>query len=218
MRVTSLLISAALGTSLFSAEPAKYPIDNDDVRVIDVTQDPHQKTKMHEHKPNRVMIYKAAGTQDIIFENGKKQVLKFRKNAVLWSPATGMHTSEVTSATPVPLVEIELKKPGAGKTVTSPLDPPKVDTKHYKVEFENDQVRVTRVKFGPHETAPMHEHQLNRVIVYLTDSKTKITTAEGAVSETVRKAGEILFQGGAKHTETNTLDTPVEILVTELKY
>jgi len=59
---------------------------------------------------------------------------------------------------------------------------------------------------------------LNRVIVYLTDSKTKITTAEGVVSETARKAGEILFQGGAKHTETNSLDTPVEILVTELKY
>ena len=31
------------------------------------------------------------------------------------------------------------------------LDPVAVDTKHYKVEFENEHVRVLRVHYGPHE-------------------------------------------------------------------
>ena len=40
------------------------------------------------------------------------------------------------------------------------MDPLKIDSKHYKLEFENDQVRVFRVHIGPHESTPMHEHQL----------------------------------------------------------
>jgi hypothetical protein len=39
-----------------------------------------------------------------------------------------------------------LKKPGTGKAVTGRLDPIKTDPKHYKLEFENAQVRVLRVK------------------------------------------------------------------------
>ena len=34
-------------------------------------------------------------------------------------------------------------------------DPVEVDPKHYTVEFENDRVRVLRVKFGPHEKEAM---------------------------------------------------------------
>ena len=30
-------------------------------------------------------------------------------------------------------------------------DPVKVDPKHYKVEFENSQVRVLRIKYDPHD-------------------------------------------------------------------
>jgi polyisoprenoid-binding protein YceI len=30
-------------------------------------------------------------------------------------------------------------------------DAVKVDPKHYKVEFENDKIRVLRVNYGPHE-------------------------------------------------------------------
>ncbi len=30
-------------------------------------------------------------------------------------------------------------------------DAVKVDPKHYTVEFENDQVRVLRIRYGPHE-------------------------------------------------------------------
>jgi len=33
-----------------------------------------------------------------------------------------------------------------------------------KVEMENEQVRVLRVKFGPRQRIPEHEHQLPRVV------------------------------------------------------
>ena len=47
-------------------------------------------------------------------------------------------------------------------------DPTQVDTKHYKVEFENDKVRVLRIAYGAGEKSVMHEHP-DAVAVFLTD-------------------------------------------------
>ncbi len=218
MRNTVLFLSLSLVGGLLAEEIIKRPVDNDDVRILDVVVQPHEKTKMHEHKANRVMIYRNAGAQNFEYEGGRKAVLKFKDNEVKWSPMDGMHAAEVSTPKPVNIVEIELKKPGAGKTITTALDPVKVDPKHYKVEFENDQVRVTHVTFGPHESAPMHEHQLKRIVLYLTDAKTKITNADGSVDDTPHKAGDIVTGAAAKHTELNLTDHKVEVIVTELKY
>ena len=53
-------------------------------------------------------------------------------------------------------------------------DPVKVDPKHCKVEFENDQMRVLRWNTGPHEKIPMHEHPAYAT-VFLTDNHVKFT-------------------------------------------
>ena len=49
-------------------------------------------------------------------------------------------------------------------------DATKVDPKHYKVEFENDQVRVIRINYGAHEKSIMHEHTPG-VLVFMTDGE-----------------------------------------------
>jgi hypothetical protein len=64
----------------------------------------------------------------------------------------------------------------------------------------------------------MHEHQLKRINVYLTDARVRVTSADGKVDTTPHKAGDILQGGPAKHSEQNVGDKPVEVLVTELKY
>ena len=218
MRRKSFFLALGAAAALFAEETVKTPINDDNVRVLDVVVQPREKTKMHEHKANRVMIYRTAGAQNFEYGDGRRAVLKFRQNEVKWSPQEGMHLAEVATGKPVNIVEIELKKPGAGKKITTALDPLKVDPKHYHLEFENDQVRVFRVKFGPHEGAPMHEHQLSRIMVYLTDAKVQVTSADGKVETTPRKAGDIVQGGAARHSELNTTDQPVEVLVTELEY
>lgn len=218
MSKKSVLLAALAVAALFAEETVKTPINNDDVRVLDVVVQPHEKTKMHEHKANRVMLYRVAGAQNFEYENGKHSVLKFRENQVLWSPMEGKHIAAVATEKPVNIIEIELKKPGAGKKITTAMDPVKIDPKNYKLEFENDQVRVFRVKFGPHESVPMHEHQLNRIMVYLTDAKVQSTFADGKTELVPHKAGDIGQGGALTHKETNTTDQPVEVLVTELKY
>jgi hypothetical protein len=214
LRVPFLLAVAAGLT----AQSPTTPIDNDQVRVLQVTDQPHARTPPHEHKLNRVMIYLSPGSQSIVPQNGARVDLKFKAGEVKWSPARGMHVSEVTSDVPVRIVEVEVKKEGdPGKTVNTPLDPLKVDPKDYKLEFENAQVRVIRVKMGPHHKVPLHEHLLNRVVVYLTDQNGSMTTPDGKTDTAQHKAGEASWGAPTKHREENLLDSSFEAVVVELK-
>ncbi len=215
MRTITVLFAA---TAAFAAETVTTPIDNDQVKVLSVVVQPHEKTRLHQHKVNRVMIYLTAGTQDIDYKDTGKTVLTFQAGEAKWSPAGGMHIAEIMSPNPVGIVEVELKKPGSGKIAgASALDPVKIDSKHYKVQFENDQVRVLRVKFGPHEIAPLHEHSLNRVVVYLADQNFRITSADGTVEMAKHKHGEVSWGGPTRHKEENLNDKPMEVAVVELK-
>jgi hypothetical protein len=63
----------------------------------------------------------------------------------------------------------------------------------------------------------MHEHQLNRVVVYLTDQNTRLTTPDGKVDTAVHKAGEASWGGATKHKEDNLMDGPFEALMVEFK-
>lgn len=95
-------------------------------------------------------------------------------------------------------------------------DPVKVDPKHYKVEFENNQVRVLRIHFGPHEKSVMHEHPAN-VAVFLTDGHAKFTLPDGTTKESHSKAWEIEWDAGGKHLPENLSDKPFQLILVELK-
>jgi quercetin dioxygenase-like cupin family protein len=218
MRFALSLVMFASTLGAADPVPARVTLENDFVKVIDVTAQPHEKTRMHEHKINRVMVYLNAGRQHFEWQKGKPSDLNWKAGQALWSPAAGMHIAEITSDQPVRIIEIELKKPGGGKNPGAPaLDPVKVISKNYRVEFENDQVRVVRVKATPKETLPLHEHAVNRVSVLLTDQEFRITAADGTVQNPKRKAGEVAWGTPVKHTEENLSDKPFETIMVELK-
>jgi quercetin dioxygenase-like cupin family protein len=107
-------------------------IDNEQVRVLKVTDQPHTKTPPHEHKLNRVMVYLDAGRQEITESGGRKSTMEWKAGEVRWSPAAGSHVAEIVSNAPVSIIEVEIKKQGdPNKTATSALDPVKVDPKEY---------------------------------------------------------------------------------------
>ncbi len=203
--------------ALFAADsPAR--IDNDQARVLVVSSAPDVKSSLHEHKMNRVMIYLDAGKMTLTDPNGKLETLNFRAGQALWSPARGLHTSLNVSGHAVRIVEVELKsKPGRASGKQSALDPIKVDPKRYKVEFENDQVRVLRVRYGPHDKGAMHEHTLNRVVTFITDGNMKVTTPDGESKILKTAAGDVTWGGPAKHVEENLSDQPFEVVVVEFK-
>ena len=179
-------------------------IDSPQARVLVVTEQPHHPSALHEHPMNRVMIYLGSGQMIRRMPDGKMQTVEFKAGDVRWSPAEGPHTSEYITDHPFQLVEIELKNKPQAHIEMPAIDPLQADPKHYSLEFENDQVRVLRVRFGPHEKGVLHEHKLNHIVVYLTDQ------AKG-------KTGEVRLDEPMTHTEENPLDHPVERIAVDLK-
>ena len=96
-------------------------------------------------------------------------------------------------------------------------DAVKVDAKHYKVEFENDQVRVLRITYAPHEKSVMHGHPAN-VAVFLTDGQVRFTLPDGKTQDVAVKAGSTQWNAGGKHLPENVGDKPFELVLVELKH
>jgi hypothetical protein len=179
-------------------------LDTPQARVYVATLQPRTPSRSaNGHATNRVIVFLDDGVMTRQ-EGDDKQTLTFRRGDVRWRPASGAYVAENTADHPIRILEIDLKGKPAGAAPVSTLDPTVVDTKHYTIEFENDQVRVLRVHYGAHETGAEHEHLLNRVVVYLNDQP-------GA------KADDVRVSGAATHTERNAGDQPADRIAIEIK-
>ncbi len=95
-------------------------------------------------------------------------------------------------------------------------DPVQVDPKHYKVELENDRVRVLRISYGPGEKSVMHGHPA-LVGVFLTDGHFRFTYPDGKTEEIEGKAGQVMSYDAFAHLPENLSDRPFEAIAVELK-
>jgi len=95
-------------------------------------------------------------------------------------------------------------------------DAAKVDSKHYKVEFENDQVRVLRITYGPAEKSVMHTHP-EGMAIFLTDGSGKFTFPDSTTAEMSFKAGDFTWLPAQTHQPENTGDKPFELIQIEMK-
>ncbi len=95
-------------------------------------------------------------------------------------------------------------------------DPVVVDSAHYKVEFENEHVRVLRITYGPNESSVMHYHPAG-VAVFLVDQKVQFTLPDGETVEVENRAGEAIWVEAGKHLPRNMTDQPLELILVELK-
>jgi beta-alanine degradation protein BauB len=209
-------VLSSLALCVIALGQAPAPIDNDQVNVTTVTSPAAAKSGMHVHKLNRVMIYLDAAGQKIVPEGGRARTTHYKAGQVEWSPAEGRHTSENVGGKAFRVVKIDVKSKGS--TFQAPaLDPVRVHSTGYKPEFENEQVRVVRVHMRPHEKIPLHEHTLNRVVVFLTPAKMRVTPEGGTPVDISPAAHEVRFSGPGRHIEENLGGDPVELLMVEVK-
>jgi quercetin dioxygenase-like cupin family protein len=103
-----------------------------------------------------------------------------------------------------------------GAAILRAQDAAKVDAKHYTVAFENDQVRVLKVHYGPGEKSTMHSHP-NTVAVFLTDAKGRFTVPDGKSQDISVKAGDVIWDDATIHLPENTGDKAFEVVLVELK-
>ncbi len=108
-----------------------------------------------------------------------------------------------------------------GASAMSPAlaqDPVKVDENpsQYKVELENDQVRVLHVHLGPKETSPMHYHP-QTVVISQSEVRLRFTYPDGKTEERLTTAGSIRFRPPVTHTAENLSDKDFDAIEIELK-
>jgi hypothetical protein len=103
-------------------------------------------------------------------------------------------------------------------------DPLKVAPQAYKLQFENDWVKVVRVYYAPREKIIAHEHTPNAsAYVYLNDGGpvlfNHVDKDYGAVTRQATKAGSFRVYKGIQelHEVENKSDLPSEFLRVEFK-
>ena len=104
----------------------------------------------------------------------------------------------------------------ATQTKARQADPVAVDSKHYKVEMEDERVRVLHINYGPGERSVMHGHPVS-VAICLTDAHVRFTSPDGTTEEMHAKAGQVMPTPAGEHLPENIGDRPFDIVLVELK-
>jgi len=101
------------------------------------------------------------------------------------------------------------------QTASKP-DPVKVDPKHYKVEFENESVRLLRASYAPGEKSMMHYHP-NSTAIFLADGTARMTTPDGKSQDMPSKAGTTSWSPAGNHSPKNIGNKPFSVILIERK-
>jgi quercetin dioxygenase-like cupin family protein len=221
-KLSSLLcacaVSIVFSVPLFAAT-REVIVDNPKVRVIHVQIAPGETAELDTQKMNRVIVWLQGGSAETILPGGKSETISWKQNEAQWEPAASLHQLRLKGNNPVAAIVVELKSKGdPRKAATSPQNPWIVDPKHYKVEFENGVVRVTRVTIGPKESTPLHEHSLDRVVVYLTALDFQIDPEGKRPEHSVLPADSVAWGLPVRHTEHNLSAQTFKAIVVEPKY
>ena len=208
------------------ADPQHYHLDfeNQWVQVTRERMGPHEKMPMHQHlPPGALIVFLTARNNRLTSPDGTSQVVQNHAREIQWAPAV-THQSENLNDAVFEAVRIQPKEPAAGAAPKAA--PPEktdaviVDPQHYHVDFENQYVRVIRVKIGPHEKLIMHKHpDSGAVVVQLTAQDMRQGHADGKTSESHYQAGHVRWAPpDVAHQDENLGDKPIEIVRVELKF
>jgi len=95
-------------------------------------------------------------------------------------------------------------------------DPVQQSPEFYRILLENDEVRVLEYRLKPGQKEPMHSHP-EGVVYGFNDSKIRVTSTDGKVTESAGKAGDVYWRKSVTHALENVGDTDVHSLAVEIK-
>ena len=197
-------------------DPDHYTVEfeNDSVRIVRIKYGPGEESVMHSH-PDSVAVMLTDLEAQMTMADGSSEQVSVPFGAANFAPA-GAHLPKNTADTAWEVLEIELKPRASAAGEPGGPDATVVDSDHYTAEFENDAVRIVRIKYGPGEESTMHYHP-DSVAVFLTDHLVEMTLPDGSSEEIAAAAGDAIFMAGGQHLPKNVADEPWELVLVELK-
>ena len=213
-RSATLLAAQATPPDAVAAEPARYSVlhENDIALMIRVKYPAGARSVMHSHPAGCAIFYKDA-TLKITSSTGEVRTHDYRPSDVSCSDAHSHMTENVGKETEFIQVHLKNRKTfdhlQTGRSLVYPAritapDPIDADPAHYFVQFENDVVRLARIKVPGGVKTPMHAH-LAYCIVEIRDMETGV------------KAGDSSCGDAMAHESPNNAKSVNEAITIEFK-
>lgn len=191
----------------------KVTLDNENVRVCNVTVKPGGKVASHSH-PDHVVYAISGGKMKFTYPDGKSKDIEIKSGEALFIKAE-THQGENTGSTELKMVVFELKKP-AGSTGKAPAgdDQMKAAGDISKVLLENDRIRLIEARMKAGSKMASHTHP-GYVTYALSDAKAKLTVGD-KTNEKTMTAGQAMWSEATTHSVEN-VGADTHTLVLEVK-
>ena len=216
------LLAQSLDPLVIDPKHYNIEVENPWVRAFRERMEPNGTMPMHQHPlPGAVIVFLTDRHNRLTAPDGTPRELRDHAGDLMWAASTS-HRSENLEPIPFEAIQVEPRRP-AGKTFVpapaEPMDAALVDPEHYRVEVDNEYVRVLRVTIGPHEKLKLHRHpDTKAVLIHLTDQNMRITSPDGAQRASKYAAKQVRWvESAGAHQDENLNDTPLRFIRIELK-
>jgi hypothetical protein len=210
----TLLAAQAAPPDAVAADPARYSVlyENDVALMIRVKYPAGARSVMHSHPAGCAIFYKDA-TLKTTSSTGEVRTHEYRAGDVSCGDAYSHMPENVGKDTEFIQFHLKNRKTfdhlQTGRSLVYPArikapDPIDADPAHYFVQFENDVVRLARIKVPGGVKTPMHAH-LAYCIVEIRDMETGV------------KAGDSSCGNAMAHESPNNAKSVNEAITIEFK-
>jgi hypothetical protein len=193
-------------------------LQNDLVRIMRVLIPPNDATGWHEHNFDYVVVA-VNGTKIHVDVRGNPQAIEgtMETSSVAYTNYAGkhfVHRVANKSDTLNHQLAFEILYPSSGSF--TPSDRSSVP--QYKMETDNDRIRVWRLKLAPGEIAQSIDQRAPAVRAVLSGDRILETDSNGQVKEISLRGGDFTWLAGSSaRSITNGGLTPLELVEVELK-
>ncbi|SVB48609.1 uncharacterized protein METZ01_LOCUS201463 [marine metagenome] len=200
-----------------SPDVYKVLLDNEDVKVLEVTFEPGQSDNMHDHYPVTFYLLQG-GKAQVTLPDGTVNEGEFPTGFTGHNTEKVRHQVKNIGENTIKILLVERKKshPTSG-TKEKLILPEEVSPDVYQVVLENDDVKVLNVTFAPGQGDNVHEHG---VITYygIKGGKLQNTLPDGTVKEMEVPDGFVGHGNNiVKHQMENVGDDTVKVIIVEHK-
>ncbi len=192
-------------------------LDNDDVKVLEVTFEPGQSDNMHDHYPVTFYLLQG-GKAQVTLPDGTVNEREIPTGFTGHNTEKVRHQVKNIGENTIKIILVEHKNTApASESGETLILPEEVSPDVYQVILENDDVKVLDVTFAPGQGDNMHEHG---VITYygIKGGKLQNTLPDGTVKEMEVPDG-FVGHGNTivKHQMENVGEDTVKVIIVEHK-
>jgi hypothetical protein len=206
-------------------ESYKLQLENDWVRVMRVHYAPHAKLPVHDHTKAAAAYVYLNNAGPVLFKHIGASYGSVERPATvdgafrLYSAVDEVHEVENTSDTPSDFLRVEFKtEPVGARRLRGRYapEPYPAGESFSKVQFENEQIRVTRLGCAPKKSCDVSpEATLPALLIALTPIRVAFGDKREALK--LEKGQTEWLAEGSKRAVENKEASPVDLLLFELK-